>query len=89
MNPALLLLTALLLAPLAAPQAAEQVEPAGKPNVLLIVAHDLGYGDVSVHGCKVFNTPHLDSIAKAGGASRAATWPCRSDHTAAPGATSN
>jgi len=37
-----------------------------KPNILLIVADDLGYGDVSVQGCNEFATPHLDSIAKAG-----------------------
>ena len=40
--------------------------PARKPNILLIVADDLGCGDVSVQGCKDFATPHLDSIAKAG-----------------------
>ena len=39
---------------------------AAKPNILFIVADDLGYGDVSVQGCKDFATPHLDSIAKAG-----------------------
>ncbi len=37
-----------------------------KPNILLIVADDLGYGDLSVQGCKDFKTPHIDSIAKQG-----------------------
>jgi arylsulfatase A-like enzyme len=37
-----------------------------KPNVLLILADDLGYGDVSMHGCKDIPTPHIDSIAKSG-----------------------
>jgi len=40
---------------------------ARKPNVIVIVADDLGYGDVSVQGCEEFATPHLDSIAKTAG----------------------
>ena len=39
---------------------------AGKPNIVLLVADDLGYADVGVHGCKDFATPHIDSIAKGG-----------------------
>ncbi|MBM3861270.1 MAG: hypothetical protein FJ395_16710 [Verrucomicrobia bacterium] len=37
-----------------------------RPNILLIVADDLGYGDVSAYGCKEFKTPHLDAVANAG-----------------------
>ncbi len=36
-----------------------------KPNVLLIVADDLGYADVGFHGCKDIPTPHLDRLAAA------------------------
>jgi arylsulfatase A-like enzyme len=32
----------------------------------LIVADDLGYGDLSSYGCPDIDTPHIDSIAKAG-----------------------
>ena len=39
---------------------------ASKPNILLIVADDLGYADIGVHGCKEFATPHIDSIAQQG-----------------------
>lgn len=39
---------------------------AGRPNILLIVADDLGYGDVGAHGCRDIPTPHLDSIAASG-----------------------
>jgi arylsulfatase A-like enzyme len=39
---------------------------ADKPNIILIVADDLGYADVGVHGCKDFTTPHIDSIASNG-----------------------
>ncbi len=41
--------------------------PASRPNVLIIVADDLGYSDVGFHGGKDIPTPHLDSLA-AGGA---------------------
>ena len=36
------------------------------PNILLIVADDLGYADLGVHGCKDIPTPHIDSLAKNG-----------------------
>ena len=39
----------------------------GKPNILLIVADDLGYGELTVQGfTNEIPTPHIDSIAKAG-----------------------
>jgi arylsulfatase A-like enzyme len=41
-------------------------EPARKPNVLIIVADDLGYADVGFNGSKEIPTPHLDALAKAG-----------------------
>ncbi len=37
-----------------------------KPNILVIVGDDMGYGDIGVHGCKDIPTPHIDSIAKNG-----------------------
>lgn len=39
---------------------------ADKPNIIIIVADDLGYADLGVQGCKDFHTPHIDSIAKNG-----------------------
>ncbi len=36
------------------------------PNLLVIVADDLGYGDLGCHGGKEIPTPHIDSIAAAG-----------------------
>lgn len=40
--------------------------PARKPNILLIVGDDMGYGDVGFHGCKDIPTPNLDALAAAG-----------------------
>ena len=39
---------------------------ADRPNILLIVGDDMGYGDVGFHGCKDIPTPHLDALAAAG-----------------------
>jgi len=39
---------------------------AQKPNIVLIYADDLGYGDVSAYGSKTINTPNMDRIAKNG-----------------------
>ena len=36
------------------------------PNVIYILADDLGYGDLSVYGQKKFNTPHIDKLAAEG-----------------------
>lgn len=41
-------------------------DPAKRPNVLVIVADDQGYGDLAVQGGKDIPTPHIDSLAKNG-----------------------
>jgi arylsulfatase A-like enzyme len=40
--------------------------PPKRPNVIVIFTDDQGYADVSVNGCKDYQTPHLDSLAKNG-----------------------
>ncbi len=39
---------------------------AEKPNIILIMADDLGYGDISAFGNETIKTPHIDSIASRG-----------------------
>ncbi|MBQ9462587.1 MAG: sulfatase-like hydrolase/transferase [Bacteroidales bacterium] len=43
-----------------------QEAPHNLPNILLIVADDLGIGDVSCYGMGRINTPNLDSLASLG-----------------------
>lgn len=51
------LLSLLLFSPLLA---------AATPNVVLIYADDLGYGDLGCYGAKAIRTPHLDRLAAGG-----------------------
>ncbi len=37
-----------------------------KPNIIIILADDIGYGDLGVYGCKDIPTPGIDSIARNG-----------------------
>ncbi len=37
-----------------------------KPNILIIMADDLGYADVGFQGCRDIPTPNLDTLAKSG-----------------------
>lgn len=39
---------------------------ADKPNLLILYADDLGWGELGCQGCKDIPTPHIDSIAKNG-----------------------
>src|SRR5688572_1568666 len=39
---------------------------AARPNIILIVADDLGYADLGVHGSAQALTPYIDSIAANG-----------------------
>jgi len=62
----LLTLAVLLLAPLAALRAADSPLPTGKPNIVIIYADDLGYGDVGCYGATKVKTPNIDRLAAQG-----------------------
>ncbi len=48
------------------PAQAFSAADAKRPNVIVILADDLGYGDLSLHGNRQIRTPQIDSIAAAG-----------------------
>ncbi len=42
------------------------ISAAQKPNIIVIMADDVGYGDVSCYGAKAVNTPAIDDLAANG-----------------------
>ena len=42
------------------------VKAENKPNIIFIMADDLGYGDLGCYGQKLIKTPHIDNLAKEG-----------------------
>jgi hypothetical protein len=65
MKPILTLLTSLLLAPLAALGAEDAPKPAPRPNILWLVAEDMGV-ELGCYGTPEVGTPHLDRLASDG-----------------------
>ncbi|MBC8217835.1 MAG: sulfatase-like hydrolase/transferase [Planctomycetes bacterium] len=47
-------------------QAGARSRAAGKPNIILIMADDLGYGDIGCYGSGKIKTPSIDALAKSG-----------------------
>src|SRR5688572_33384189 len=41
-------------------------ESAERPNVVIFLADDMGYGDLGCYGCPDIKTPHIDSLARQG-----------------------
>jgi arylsulfatase A-like enzyme len=54
-------LQTLIATPLLASQAASR-----RPNLVIILADDMGYGDIACYGSPDVPTPHIDSLAKGG-----------------------
>ncbi len=61
-QPAPAAIAAILLLVIGAPPAAQAV----RPNIILIQADDLGYGDLGAFGQEKFQTPNLDRLAREG-----------------------
>ncbi len=70
MHPIKSLILTLLLIPLSALHAADVNSPllsgASRPNVIVILADDLGYECLGANGGKSYQTPHLDGLARTG-----------------------
>src|SRR5688500_3878176 len=60
------LLTVLLSVGVAGYGTAFSQEVARRPNIVLIMADDLGYGELGCYGQKKIRTPRLDQMAKEG-----------------------
>ena len=45
---------------------AATLSAAERPNIIVIMADDMGYGDLSVYGARRVQTPHIDQLAKEG-----------------------
>ena len=54
----------------AAAQVTSFIDPAAeaseRPNIVVILADDLGYGDLGVQGCRAIKTPNIDALAAQG-----------------------
>ena len=55
-----------IFAAIAAAQTLAADGPSKPPNVVILLADDLGYADVGFHGVKDVATPHIDSLANHG-----------------------
>jgi arylsulfatase A len=66
MNKVTILLQLTLLLFVSCKQQQKQKAEPQKPNIVYILADDLGYGDLSCYGQKNFSTPNIDKLAKAG-----------------------
>ena len=63
---AALLLVATMTVAAESPAQSKASEPAQRPNIILCMADDQGWGDTGYNGHPVLKTPHLDQMAQDG-----------------------
>ena len=63
---AILKFAGLAAAAMALPHTLYAVGGSARPNIIVILADDLGYGDLSCYGAPDLKSPHIDSLAAAG-----------------------
>ena len=66
MNKSILFILVLMLFSISCKSEKEQIVKSKKPNIIYILADDLGYGDLSCYGQQKFKTPNIDKLAKEG-----------------------
>lgn len=60
------LFATVVLASFGAACSAPESEPIPPPNIVVMVADDLGYSDLGAYGSEIIQTPHLDALAQGG-----------------------
>ncbi|MCX6978355.1 MAG: sulfatase-like hydrolase/transferase [Verrucomicrobia bacterium] len=48
------------------PHSTLQAATPAKPNIVFILADDLGFAELSCNGGEAYKTPHIDALAKGG-----------------------
>jgi arylsulfatase A-like enzyme len=66
MRRGLSILTIGVMAAIAAASVRPQAPPANRPNIVLIMSDDMGYGDLSSYGATDTRTPNIDSLGRDG-----------------------
>ena len=65
-KPTLLVMISALVATGCGPAGDPSDAVVARPNVIIILADDLGYGDVAAYGSEIIETPNIDSLARGG-----------------------
>ena len=65
-GPRLLFSTAMCLLLVGTTHGIAQAAPTSTPNIVIMLADDMGYGDLGCYGSDVVKTPHLDNLAEDG-----------------------